>query len=83
MTNPAHTTTFKAPQSSSPRLTRRDVLKKTVAVAGTMAMPSVVMARALGKDGQTAPSDRILLGGIGLGGRGQTVLREMLDEPDV
>ena len=48
-----------------------------------MAVPYVVPARALGRDGQVAPSERVLLGGIGLGGRGQIVLREMLDEPDV
>jgi predicted dehydrogenase len=37
----------------------------------------------MGKDGKVAPSERILLGGIGLGGRGRAVLSEMLGEPDV
>ncbi|MHB8971720.1 MAG: Gfo/Idh/MocA family protein [Pirellulaceae bacterium] len=83
MTNPVHTRTFQASRSSSARLTRRNWLKKTVAAAGVMAVPFIVPARALGKDGRAAPSDRILLGGIGLGGRGQIVLSEMLAEPDV
>ncbi len=64
------------------RLTRRDWLKKALAAASAIGVPWVVPARSLGKDGIAAPSDRILLGGIGLGGRGQTVLREMLDQPD-
>ncbi|NLS96797.1 MAG: Gfo/Idh/MocA family oxidoreductase [Planctomycetaceae bacterium] len=79
----AQTVPFQTPRSPSPQLTRRDWLKKSVAAAGLMALPYVVPARALGKDGKAAPSERILLGGIGLGGRGQTVLREMLDQPDV
>ena len=84
MTNPStrHTTNPTAPRPSSARLTRRDLLK-TAAAAGVVAMPYLVPARALGKDGKVAPSERILLGGIGLGGRGRTVLSEMLAEPDV
>jgi len=64
------------------RLTRRDLLK-TAAAASVWAMPQVVPACVLGKEGTVAPSERILLGGIGLGGRGRTVLSEMLAEPDV
>jgi predicted dehydrogenase len=63
------------------RLTRRELLK--TAAAGVAALPGLVPARALGKDGKVAPSERILLGGIGLGGRGRAVLSEMLVEPDV
>ncbi|MHB0954977.1 MAG: Gfo/Idh/MocA family protein [Pirellulaceae bacterium] len=83
MTDPALTKTFPARPSCSVRLTRRDWLKRTVAAAGVMGIPYFVPAQALGKEGKVAPSDRILLGGIGLGGRGQIVLREMLDQPDV
>ena len=63
------------------RLARREVLK--TAAAGLLAVPSLVPARALGKDGKVAPSERILLGGIGLGGRGRVDLNWMLVEPDV
>jgi predicted dehydrogenase len=62
-------------------LTRRDLLK-TVAM-GAAAVPGLVPARALGKDGRAAPGNRILLGGIGLGPRGRAVLGGMLGEPDV
>jgi hypothetical protein len=48
-----------------------------------LAVPSLIPPGALGKDGKVAPSERILLGGIGLGGRGRSVLSEMLVEPDV
>jgi hypothetical protein len=82
MTNAAHATMSAAHCSSGARLTRRDLLK-TAAAAGAAALPFLVPARALGKDGSVAPSERILLGGIGLGGRGRTVLKGMLGEPDV
>jgi len=65
----------------SPRLTRREVLR--AAAASLLVVPSLVPARALGKDGKVAPSERILLGGIGLGGRGRVDLNAMLVEPDV
>ena len=82
MTNAAHATTSTAHRPSAARLTRRDLLK-TAAAAGLAAVPCLVPARALGKDGNVAPSERILLGGIGLGGRGRSVLSGMLGEPDV
>ena len=65
----------------SSRLTRREVLR--AAAASLLAVPSLVPARALGKDGKVAPSERILMGGIGLGGRGRVDLNAMLVEPDV
>ena len=82
MSNTAHTTTSPARRPSAARLTRRDWLK-TAAAAGAAAMPCLIPARALGRADKVAPSERILLGGIGLGGRGRTVLSEMLGEPDV
>ena len=62
-------------------LTRREMFKRTA--AGMLAMPFLIPARALGRDGHVAPSERILLGGIGLGGRGTTDLSLMLAETDV
>ena len=38
---------------------------------------------AFGRSGAVAPSERIVLGGIGIGGRGSGVLRWMLAEKDV
>jgi hypothetical protein len=68
---------------SKPRLSRRQLLRIASAAAGSLAVPYGVPASALGKDGRVPPSERILLGGIGLGGRGTAVLGWMLVEPDV
>jgi len=63
--------------------TRRRFLK-TAAGAGALLMaPQVVPAAALGKDGAVAPSEKIVLGGIGIGGRGSYDLGCFLAEPDV
>jgi len=52
-------------------LSRRGFLKGAAVAAGTaVAAPAFVPAAALGKDGATAPSDRILMGIIGCGGMG-------------
>jgi len=73
---------MKKPQSSK-NLTRRDFLGHALAAAGAAAVPCFIPARALGRDGATAPSERIVLGGIGLGPRGQYDLSVMLPEKDV
>jgi predicted dehydrogenase len=46
-------------------------------------MPTIIPASALGMNGTVAPSNRIVVGGIGLGPRGQEVLRSFLQQPDV
>ncbi len=48
-----------------------------------MALPYVVPGSVLGKDGAVAASERIVLGGLGIGGRGGYVLGCMMDEPVV
>lgn len=63
-------------------LPRRAFLKRSAALAA-VAIPSIIPARALGKDGAPAPSERIVLGGIGIGPRGHHDLGCMLAEPDV
>ncbi len=45
--------------------------------------PQVVRGAVLGRDGGVAPSERIVLGAIGIGGRGTYVLGCFLEEPDV
>ena len=49
------------------QLTRRSFLS---AAASTLALPTLIPARALGRDGAVAPSNRINLAVIGLGDRG-------------
>ena len=54
------------------KTTRRSFLKAATVVAS--GMPALIPATALGKNGSIAPSNRIVLGGIGLGPRGRKVL---------
>ncbi len=61
-------------------LTRRDFLMRASALA---AVPAIVPASALGRDGAVPPSERIIMAGIGIGSRGSHDLRWMLPESDV
>lgn len=65
------------------RIHRRRFLKTAIQAGALLAVPRIVPASALGKDGAVAPSERIVLGGIGIGGRGSYVLGCFLQEPDV
>ncbi|MCF7973203.1 MAG: Gfo/Idh/MocA family oxidoreductase [Phycisphaerae bacterium] len=67
----------------STTLTRRQFLTQGVMAASAVALPYYVPASALGRDGAVAPSERIVMGGIGMGGRGSSDLGWMLNEPDV
>jgi len=62
---------------------RRTFLHRSMALVGTAAVPAVVPSRVLGRDGAIAPSERIVLGAIGIGPRGRHVLGCMLTEADV
>jgi len=65
------------------RLTRRRFLGRAAAVGGLVAVPSLIPASALGRGDAPPPSERIVLGGIGIGGRGSGDLQWMLPEKDV
>jgi len=62
------------------KVTRRSFLKGTAALA---AAPYIVPASVFGRDGKVPPSERIVMGGIGIGRRGSHDLRWMLPEADV
>ena len=62
---------------------RRRFLKTAVQAGALLAAPQVIPASVLGKDGSVPPSERIVLGGIGIGNRGTYVLGCFLQEPDV
>jgi predicted dehydrogenase len=64
-------------------LTRRQFLSRGALAASALALPHYIPASALGRDGAVAPSERIVMGGIGLGGRGSYDLSVMLGERDV
>ena len=63
-----------------PTLSRRAFLGRTAALA---ALPAIVPASVFGRDGAVPPSERIIMGGIGIGTRGSYVLNWMLPEKDV
>ncbi len=64
-------------------LARRQFLTRGAMALTTLAIPSFIPASALGRGGAVAPSERIVMGGIGLGGRGTHDLNWMLIEKDV
>lgn len=64
-------------------LTRRQFLMRGAAAGGMAALPCLVPARVLGRGGIVPPSERIVMGGIGMGGRGSFDLSVMVGMPDV
>ena len=74
------------PSVSSPgasALTRRGFLKRAALAGGAVAAPCLIPASALGRNGAVPPSQRIVLGGLGVGNRGTHDLNWMLPEKDV
>ena len=68
----------------SPSLSSRRKFLKTMATAGAaLVAPALVRSSALGKDGAVPPSGRIVMGGIGLRGRGMGDLGALLPFKDV
>ena len=65
------------------RINRRRFLKAAAQAGAVLAAPYVIPAAVLGRDAGVAPSERIVLGGIGIGNRGSYDLGCMLREPDV
>src|SRR5438105_608402 len=61
-------------------LNRRRFLKTAAALA---VAPQIIPSRVLGMGGATAPSEKIVLGGIGIGNRGTYDLGCFLEEQDV
>jgi predicted dehydrogenase len=68
---------------NSIQLTRRQFLTRGTMAAGALSVPWLIPASALGRGGAVAPSERIVMAGIGLGGRGSYDLGVMLAERDV
>lgn len=62
---------------------RRRFLKTTATAAATIMAPTVISSRALGRDGAVPPSERITVGGIGIGNRGTYDLGCFLEQKDV
>jgi predicted dehydrogenase len=61
--------------------TRRQFLRTNLAMAmAASTFPNILPASALGQDGAVAPSERIVLGAIGVGDRGRQVLGGFLNQ---
>src|SRR5262245_16810621 len=66
------------------KLHRRRFLGTTLAAAGAaVAAPTIIPSSALGLDGAVAPSERVIVGGIGIGNRGTYDLGCFLEQKDV
>ena len=66
------------------KVTRRGFLQRTAAgAAATAAVPYAITSDALGAGARPPASDRIVMGGIGIGGRGSHDLRWLLGDPRV
>ena len=53
------------------QLPRRQFLKGALSAAGAAVLaPTIIPSSALGLDGAVAPSERVVVGGIGIGNRG-------------
>ena len=65
------------------QISRRPFLKTAVASAGAVMAPTIIPASALGLNGTVPPSERIVVGGIGIGNRGTYDLGCFLEQPDV
>ena len=64
-------------------LTRRRFMTRGAMAASAVMLPYCIPASVLGRGGTVAPSERIVMGGIGIGGRGSYDLGYMLTNPDV
>jgi len=63
---------------------RRSFLKRLgLSAAGVGALPNIVRAETLGNDKENAANNRMNLGVIGMGGRGNQVMRAFMAQPDV
>lgn len=70
-------------RNRNPTLNRRQFFARGALAASAVAVPYFVPASALGRGGAVAPSERIVMGGIGMGGRGSYDLGVMLGMPEV
>ena len=65
-------------------INRRQFLKSATSVAaGAIVFPTIIPSSVLGQDGSIAPSNRIVMGAIGVGSQGSGNLRGFLGKKDV
>jgi predicted dehydrogenase len=64
-------------------INRRDFLKSAAVAGAGASLFTIIPASALGKAGRPAPSNRVVLGCVGVGGQGNSNLGAFLNESDV
>lgn len=69
--------------SQSPSVSRRQFLRRSAAAASVLGLPAIVPSSALGLAGAAAPSNRVVLGVIGLGIQGKGNMRTFRGNPEV
>lgn len=71
--------------STATRESRRTFLKTsaTALAAGALGAPTIISRRALAAPGETAPSDRITVGAIGVGGRASLLLEQLPESAQI
>ncbi len=69
--------------SSSKKLNRRQFVKTTASAGAILMAPTVIPSSVIGREGAVSPNERIILGGIGIGGRGSFDLRMLLRQPEI
>ena len=69
--------------ASNYRTSRRSFLQTTAVAGAAVTAPMFIPAKTLGRGNATGPNDKIILGGIGIGGRGSFDLKNFIHEEDV
>jgi hypothetical protein len=67
----------------SAKLPRRRFLKVAASAGAAVMAPQIIPSSALGRDGAVPPSERVVVGGIGIGNRGTYDLGCFLEQKDV
>ena len=62
---------------------RRAFLQSSIGCAAAIGAPMVIPATAIGREGTLPPSERVVMGGLGIGRRGRTDLGCFLKDPRV
>lgn len=70
-------------RKNADRLTRRQLLRRTVAFSGAVAAPWMIPSASRGADGNVAPSNRLGIGLIGKGIMGSGHLRRLVGDRDL
>ncbi|MGA2253887.1 MAG: Gfo/Idh/MocA family oxidoreductase [Thermoguttaceae bacterium] len=65
------------------RITRRELLRSAAQAGAVLALPAIIPATVLGRNGAVPPSKKIVCGGIGIQHRGMDDLHALIDQPDV